>query len=510
MTWEGVLATAECLPELFDRTAERFPDAVAVTGKSGSLTYAELRTRAESLAHRIREEIPGTGSRIGIRLSRDIFVPVAVLAVLKSGNAYVPLDPEYPEERVRFMAEDAEVRALVSDRPAGPGTPAVPHLPVAGPDAADRPAGAAPLPAVAPGDPAYVIYTSGSTGRPKGVAVAHESVLALLDGCAGVFDIDEHDVWTLFHSYCFDFSVWEMWGAFAHGSRLVVVDADVAASPERTVRLLADEGVTVLNQVPSVFRTLARVARDTAPPAPPVRHVIFGGEPLAPHGMRNWREAFGPGTVFHNMYGITETTVFVTAHRVPEHAIDGDATLPIGLPLKGYDTVVVDEDDKPVPPGGQGELLVSGTAVALGYLNRPELTAERFVELALPEREPARYYRSGDIALLRHDGLLEHLGRRDNQVKLHGYRIETGEIETVLATADGVQEVAVVVGTTAAGHQVLVAFYVADENLDRTLRSTAFGKLPLHMVPVGYRRLDALPLSPSGKTDRTALERMPV
>src|SRR5882757_8008054 len=368
--------------------------------------------------------------------------------------------------------------------------------------------------------PAYVIYTSGSSGTPKGVVVSHRNVTALLDGCRRVFDLRPDDTWTLFHSYCFDFSVWEMWGALTHGARLAVVPADVARSPDAMLAFLGEHRVTVLNQVPSVFRYLARAAENASDGVPALRYVIFGGEPVDIEAVRAWRRLDGAGAEFVNMYGITETTVFATYRRLPPQetargreraAGDPNPELNIGVPLAGTEVVVLDEHGRPVAPGEIGEIHQSGPQLAQGYLNRPELTAARYPLLDVAgDGRTRRYYRSGDLALVRPDGTLEYAGRVDEQVKINGYRIEIGEVEHALRGAEGVLDVVVVPATSRVGERMLVAFYTVGPDVpadDMTARLVAHGRiaLPAFMMPRQFVHVPTIPLSPSGKADKRAL-----
>ena len=491
-----------CLHDLFTEQATRRPDSAAVLDGDTTLTYRELDEQSDRLAAHIRARVPHAGSRVGLFLRRGRTVLVAILAVMKAGCAYVPLDPAYPASRVTFMATDAELALVLTDVDAEPVVPGVPALALTSSLwSADQPAlERVPVDA---GQAAYVIYTSGSSGRPKGVEVSHRNVVALLAACDQVFSLRPDDVWTLFHSCCFDFSVWEMWGAFAHGAALVVVSAETARSPERTLAEITARGVTVLSQVPSVFRYLSRVpaaAQDS------LRYVIFGGEPVDIDAVREWRSAHGTHTEFVNMYGITETTVFATYHRLTEAEIDtptADIGHIIGVPLAGLTVRLLDEQGIPVADGA-GEIHVAGAQLAIGYLNRPELTAERY-----PVLDGDRYYRSGDLAVPRADGTLKFAGRADDQVKINGYRIEVGEIEAVLRQEPGVADVVVVRTTSRIGEPMLAAFYTATDHagngLTEQMVSRARASLPSFMVPGRFVRVPALPLNPSGKTDRRAL-----
>ncbi|MFQ6192770.1 MULTISPECIES: amino acid adenylation domain-containing protein [Streptomyces] len=515
------------LHELFDERAGRHPDRVALRDAHGSLTYAEAKLRSDWLAAELRRRCPRPGALVGLHLERGADVVVAMLAVLKSGHTYVPLDPSYPAERLLFTARDARLALIVSDQEV-PSELA--ELPVLRLDGLDRPDGPPAAPPMAPDDvtpdaPAYVIYTSGSTGRPKGVRVPHRNVAAMVRACARRYELREGDVWTLFHSYSFDFSVWEIWGSLLSGGTLVVVPHATAASPQATLRLLTDEAVTVFNVVPSVFRHLTRAARraDAVPSA--LRYVIFGGESVDIRDVRAWRETVGRSTRFVNTYGITEATVFVTYRLFTDEELDraedapgGDAfAFDIGEPLDGWEFRVVGEDGAPVRPGETGEIVVAGDGVALGYLNRPELTAERFPLLPVPGGGTRRHYRSGDLARLLPDGMFCFAGRADDQVKINGFRIELGEVEARLQDAPGVRELVVVRTVSRIGEPMLTAFYTTPDatargdgerdERERSERLAAYARraLPAHMVPGRFVRLPELPVNPSGKTDRKAL-----
>jgi amino acid adenylation domain-containing protein len=508
-----------CLHQLFERQVARTPDAPAVTDGRQGFTYHELDELSSRLATVIRRYRPAPGSRIGLYIQRGANQVITILAAMKAGCAYVPLDPAYPRERVRHMARDAEVDLLVADRdPVG----ILPEAQVISVDEQPWPGAEAAAPVeVTPDMPAYVIYTSGSSGTPKGVVVSHRNVTALLEGCDRVFDLRSDDTWTLFHSYCFDFSVWEVWGALTHGARLAVVSADVARSPEATLAFLVEHRVTVLNQVPSVFRHLARAAEgDSAAGALVLRYVIFGGEPVDIEAVRAWRRLHGAGTEFVNMYGITETTVFATYRRLPPRETEegterapgaANPELNIGVPLAGAEVVVLGEHGHRVPPGEIGEIYQAGPQLAQGYLNRPDLTAARYPVLDLAgDGRPRRYYRSGDLALVRLDGTLEYAGRADDQVKINGYRIETGEVEHALRGAEGVLDVVVVPTTSRVGDRMLVAFYTVRPGVPAVgmaARLIAHGRtaLPAFMMPGRFVQVPSIPLSPSGKADKRAL-----
>ncbi|MBW3570695.1 MAG: amino acid adenylation domain-containing protein, partial [Gemmatimonadetes bacterium] len=512
------IAVTERIEQRFARRVAERPDAPAVTFRGSTLTYAELDARAERLAARLRARGVGPETRVGIALERSAELVVALLATLKAGGAYVPLDPGYPAERIAFVLRDSEAPVLVTSSSLLPRLPPFRGAVVRVDDqteAADPPEEAGPaLPCSlfpVPDSLAYVIYTSGSTGRPKGVQVTHASAVRLFDATDGWFGFGADDVWTLFHSAAFDFSVWEVWGALLNGGRLVVVPFAVTRSPEDFHRLLVDEGVTVLNQTPSAFRQLVEADRASgvSVDALRLRHVVFGGEALDPQALRPWFDRHGedrPRLV--NMYGITETTVHVTFRPVTRDDVERGGS-PIGVPIPDLALHLLDRDLEPVPPGVPGEILVGGAGVARGYLGRAALTAERFVPDPCGAEPGARLYRSGDRAVRRADGELEYLGRGDQQVKVRGFRIEPGEIEAALATHPDVAAAVVAAREDAAGERRLVAWVVARAGAPAPaaaeLRAHLAASLPDYMVPAAFVALDALPLTENGKLDRRAL-----
>ncbi|MEU1707404.1 non-ribosomal peptide synthase/polyketide synthase [Streptomyces sp. NPDC005706] len=503
------------LDALFAAQAARTPDAVAVTCGDERLDYATLEARAGRLAHRLAELGAGPERFVALALPRSTDLVVAVLAVLRTGAAYLPIDPNLPAERVRHLLADARPVALVTTGQGAAG-PDVPSLLLDDPgvraDLARRPA-TGPARRALPESPAYAIYTSGSTGRPKGVVVPHANVVRLFGRTRHWFGFGPDDVWTMFHSYAFDFSVWELWGPLLHGGRLVIVPEDAARSPEDFLRLLADERVTVLNQTPSAFYPLIRAdarLRDVGARLA-LRTVIFGGEALDVGRLDDWY-ARHPDTAprLVNMYGITETTVHVTYAALDRSTARSDIASPIGTGIPDLRLYVLDDTLRPVPPGAVGELFVAGEGLARGYLNRPGLTATRF--LADPFGRPGtRMYRTGDRARWRADGTLEYLGRADQQVKIRGYRIEPGEIEAALHSHPGVGAATVGVHEDTAGTRRLVAHIVgtgdgaARPPSAAELRAHLAGLLPAHMVPAAYVPMAALPLTVNGKLDRRAL-----
>jgi amino acid adenylation domain-containing protein len=524
--------------EVFQERVARAPDATAVVCGEARLTYAELDARANQLARTLLDRGAGPGALVGVCLDRGLDLVVCLLAVVKSGSAYLPLDPAQPPDRLGFILDDSGAQLVVTDagqaevlgkryrgtllslgdeadptRPASTANPGVPGC---------------------PDDPMYVIYTSGSTGRPKGTVVSHGNVLRLFTTTEPWFGFSASDVWTLFHSYAFDFSVWELWGALLYGGTLVVVPRMVSRSPDEFLDLLVAHQVTVLNQTPSAFGGLVALAvdGDARLERLALRVVVFGGERLELAELRGWVDRMGldaPELV--NMYGITETTVHVTYHRLvaADFAAGGS---PIGVPLPDLRVCLLDRWGRLSPIGVPGEICVGGPGVAQGYLGRPALTAERFVPDPFGPpgvragrsgdrrgRAGARLYRSGDLARRRADGTLEFLGRIDDQVKIRGFRVELGEIEAALTGHPAIRQATVQLRRPAAAPDApapvapvapsLVGYLVLEPGAPAIppsqLRAHLATSLPEYMIPSAFVPLDRLPLTANGKLDRAAL-----
>ncbi len=508
----GASPARKPLWQIFDEVARQHADRTAVTFGDQQFTYRELQAQASQLAYRLRSLGVGLDTLVGVYLERSAQAIIALLAIVKAGGAYLPLDPAYPSDRVATILDDARPAVLLTEEHLLNRLP--PHdaqmicldrayeasffLPDAAfePDASEE-------------NLAYVIYTSGSTGKPKGVMVTHGNVARLLSATADWFHFDENDVWTLFHSLAFDFSVWEIWGCLLHGGRLVIVPFVVSRSPEDFHELLAKERVTVLNQTPSAFYQLVTVDQARRSPELALRLVIFGGEALNFKTLRPWfatHDDKQPRLI--NMYGITETTVHVTYREVTAvDAADGARSL-IGIPIPDMRLYLLEDGRRAVPAGEVGEICVGGEGVARGYLNRPQLNAERFVPDPFSEVPGARMYRSGDLARLLPDGEVEYLGRGDDQVKIQGFRIELGEIEAAIAGHKQIREARVVAHTDEAGTKRLAAYYITQEGTTlstRELSEYLSAKLPPWMMPSVYLSIPAFPLTPHGKVDYAAL-----
>ncbi|MEU0076116.1 amino acid adenylation domain-containing protein, partial [Streptomyces sp. NPDC006332] len=494
--------TPDTLHHLFELQVSATPDRVALVHGDEQLTYAELNARANRLAHRLVADGAGPGRVVAVSLPRSMELIVALLGVLKSGAAYLPVDPTYPAERIAFMLEDVESVALLDDleqvREPGEWATTDPLAP------AD--AGAAAR------MPAYVIYTSGSTGRPKGVVIRHDAAVNYLAYLHDLTGLGADDTVLNLASVSFDPSVRDIFGPLTAGARLVVAEPEEAKNPAALLGLLRRHRVTVLPAlVPTMLDALADAARDAADeddvPSPWLRMGLVSGEELTAAHVRR-AAAVGADWQLVNQYGPTESTMTATFHPVTDEEARDGARLPIGRPIKGARCYVLDRWLRPVPVGSTGELYLAGDDLADGYVNRPALTAVRFVADPYGSRPGDRMYRTGDIARWRADGTLEFHGRIDDQVKLRGVRVELGEIQAVLAAVDGVAQAGVAVREDVPGRQLLTGYVVPEPGAEPTadaLRRALEKRLPAQLVPGAFVVLDALPLSPNGKLDRTSL-----
>lgn len=496
--------------EIFEQQAMIYPNTIAVTYEKEKITYKELNERANQLAHYLQKKGVGPDTLVGICVERSLEMIVGILGVLKAGGAYVPLDPTYPEQRLQYILEDASIQLFVTQE----SLKELKWLPEnvesicldRDQDEIEKESKTLPLSDVGPKNLAYVIYTSGSTGNPKGVMIEHHNVIRLFKSTDCWYQFNEKDTWTLFHSYAFDFSVWEIWGALLYGGKLVVVPYWISRSPKDFYQLLVEEEVTVLNQTPSAFRQLIRVCeQEDKNKNLQLRYVIFGGEALEPISLLPWFQRYGEkNPQLINMYGITETTVHVTYYPITLDDVQHASRSNIGKRILDLEVYILDAYQQPVPIGVDGELYIGGAGLARGYLNRPELTAERFISHPFSSDPKARLYRTGDLARYLPDGNLDYRGRIDHQVKIRGFRIEIGEIESTLHTYVYVKEAVVIVREDQPGDKRLVAYVVGDGNVDGW-REYLKAKLPSYMVPSGFVAMEAIPLTANGKVDREAL-----
>ena len=530
----------KCLHQLFEAQAQKTPDAAAITlpwvsspgssqpgsGEPGQLTYGELNRQANQLAHHLQSLGVGPDVTVGISVERSLEMMIGLLGILKAGGAYVPLDPTYPPERLAFMLADAGVGVILTQARLMAMLPEsdVPVLCLdTGWETIGRESEENPASQVTPENLAYVIYTSGSTGRPKGVQVNHQSVVNLIETTRPVFHFDERDVWTLVHSFGFDFSVWEIWTPLLSGSRLVIVPLWVTQSPEDFYNLLCTEHVTVLNQTPSAIRQLIQAGQ--IPPTDrgwSLRLLVCGGEALP-------QELAAQLLAWHipawNFYGPTEATVWATITEIEPTQTKGGAA-PIGRPLPNVQIFILNSELEPVPAGVPGDLYIGGHGLARGYHHRPALTAEKFRPHPFSSEPGARLYKTGDLARYLPDGQIEFLGRIDHQVKIRGFRIELGEIEATLIEHPAVQEAVVMAREDAPGQPRLVAYIIPRQDraptkkamptsstngeagpgqLTGELRRYLQTTLPDYMIPAAFILMDTLPLTPNRKVDRRAL-----
>ncbi len=501
---------------LFEAKAREFPQRKAVSYGDESLTYEQLNEKANQLARHLISQGVRAESYVALLMPRSADMLAAILGVLKTGAGYVPLDPVYPKERIEYILEDAEpVCLIVGDKTSLSvefEESRVIHINEFHFDAYDRTdvTDKHRLASLSPLNPAYIIYTSGSTGRPKGVIVPHQNVIRLLNATDRWFGFDENDVWTLFHSYAFDFSVWEMWGALLNGGELVVVPYEVSRSPKDFLQLLAEAKVTVLNQTPSAFYQLMQADREYEELGSQIRlrYVIYGGEALDLTRLKDWysrHDEAAPRLV--NMYGITETTVHVSYAALHKEMLESSASSLIGTAIPDLSVYVLDAALRPVPPGVIGEMYVAGEGLARGYHGRKTLTAERFIADPFGPKG-TRMYRTGDLARWTKDGILDYIGRIDHQVKIRGFRIELGEIEHVLLKHPAVAQSAVIVREDNPADVRLAAYIVMEKGRQLKIdeiRRFAGADLPDYMIPSTFTFIEEMPLTANGKLNTKSL-----
>ncbi|MEH2283677.1 MAG: amino acid adenylation domain-containing protein [Nostoc sp.] len=499
----------QCIHQLFEAQVEKTPNAIAVVFENHQLTYRELNAKANQLAHYLQKLGVKPEVLVGICVERSLNMVISILAILKAGGAYVPLDPLYPPERLAFILQDAEVSVLLTQQHLIENLPQHQTNVVCLDtdwESITQESQQNPISECTSDNLAYIIYTSGSTGQPKGVLVNHSNVVRLFAATESWYKFNQNDIWTLFHSIAFDFSVWELWGALLYGGKIVIVPYWLSRSPEDFYKLLLTQQVTVLNQTPSAFSQLIQVEESLGTAKGlNLRLVIFGGEALQLESLRPWFERHGdqsPQLV--NMYGITETTVHVTYRPLVKADLEVGLGSIIGRPIPDLQVYLLDRYQQPVPIGVKGEMYVGGAGVTRGYLNRPELTTERFISHPFSSKPNARLYKSGDLARYLPNGDIEYLGRIDDQVKIRGFRIELGEIEALISQHLAVRETVVVVAES----QRIVAYIVPQTEqtlVISELRSFLESKLPSYMIPAAFVLLEALSLTPNGKVDRKAL-----
>lgn len=502
----------ECVKDLFEKQAEKFSENIAVKFKDTEITYKELNERANCLAHYLIKMGVGQESRVLIIMERSIDMIVGILGIIKAGGAYVPIDPNYPKERISYIMEDSEAKLLITHSQLKDNESILAFknsVLIIDEIENDKQEKSNPIIKNSINDLLYVIYTSGSTGRPKGVMVTNSNLARLMYVTQPLYKFNNNDVWTMFHSFCFDFSVWEMYGALLHGGKLIVLTKIVAQDSEEFLNLLCNEKVTVLNQTPSAFYRLMDQMEKKGENCDlsNLRYVIFGGEALDFARLKIWFNKYQNNTQLINMYGITETTVHTTYRKITLEDTDymwkGS---PIGKPLSDLKIAILDKDFNPVPFGVTGEMYVSGAGVARCYLNDKEKTDKVFLNGLDIDNNKLRWYKTGDLARFNNKNELEYMGRVDEQVKIRGFRIELKEIEKVMLKHKDVKECIALVNVDNLGDKQIAAYIEFNEHIDnKELRQYAKKYLPDYMIPAYFIPIDEIPLTSNGKVDKKKL-----
>lgn len=502
----------ETINTLFEKQAEKTPENIAVVSGNQKLTYRELNEKSDILAAYLRNNFHiKRNDLICVLLDKSEMMIVTLLAILKSGGAYVPVDPAYPQDRINYILSNSKGKVLVTatihkEKAEGEFKGEIAEL-----EKIDFTVKSGKCENInEPGDTAYIIYTSGTTGNPKGCMISHRNVVRLMISDKNDYDFNDSDVWVMAHSYCFDFSVWEMYGALLYGGKLIIPQPENVRDISSFLSLVKENKITVLNQTPLAFYGLVseELKSNSHKLDTHLRYVIFGGEKLEPQKFREWIKTYPLKKIqLINMYGITETTVHVTFYRIKDEDVNSEiSSSPIGKPIPETRVYVFDEYMKLVPANVKGEFFVGGSGVARGYLFNEELTSQRFIKNPyLPEET---IYRTGDLGYRHYNGELEYIGRKDKQVKIRGYRIELGEIESTIFKFPGIKTAVVIDKDYGEGDKRLVAYFVkgADAEIGiHNIRDFLKSKLPSYMIPSDFIELDKIPLTSQGKINKTAL-----
>ncbi len=490
---------------LFEEQVIKFPDNIAVLLNGDNLTYKELNDKANSLAHFLTQKKVGLGDKIALRMDKSFEMIISILAIIKCGATYVPINLSYPESRVQFMLNDSNSKLLLfieeDDMFSSLEIDKL-NVSLSNTDIYNVPCCNLNY-KINPEDDLYIIYTSGSTGTPKGALISHKNVVRLLKNDKILFDFNENDVWTMFHSVAFDFSVWEIYGALLYGGTLVLVDDKTAKNPVSFLELLRNENVTILNQTPTYFYNLQDYELCLSNNNLNLRYIIFGGEALKPSLIVKWKNKY-PNTKFINMYGITETTVHVTFKELSGNDFNSSDSM-IGIPIPTLKVYVLDRDLKMLPYFCEGEMFVAGDGLCKGYLNRPDLNKEKFI--VNPYNQNEILYSSADSAYWNKSNELIYCGRIDNQVKIRGFRVELCEIEEKILGYGNISKCVVLPRQINNKDTLLVAYIVSNENINISdLKNYLSPLLPSYMIPNFYLQIDKMPLNVNGKVDRKYLD----
>ncbi|WP_046006381.1 non-ribosomal peptide synthetase [Pseudoalteromonas rubra] len=499
------------LTEQFHSVVELYGDSVAVECDRFVMTYEELNRRSTFLTNTLRERGIEQGDRVGFCLSRSCLSIVAILAIVKLGATYIPIDPATPDSRIEYLIADSGMKLIITED-AYEGKECLQTIPTLTisqlTTQSELSSQELVLNSLNASSPAYIIYTSGSTGKPKGVEVSHHNVLRLFDSCYSEFEFTQSDIWAVSHSLAFDFSVWEIWGALLFGGKMVLINEQQLRSPFDFYKIIADKNVTILSQTPSAFLSFDNTdAKQSSSLS--LRRVVFGGEALTPSNLKSW---FARHSDQHpkmiNMYGTTETTVHATYKEISKYHATSSSESIIGKPLGDLDIQIQDIGGNILPVGSIGEMVIGGAGVSLGYYHKPELNQAKFYE----SENKTRYYRTGDLAKLLPNGEFEYIGRIDEQIKLRGYRIELGEIEAQISQLNGISNCVVQLREDVPEQKRIVAYLVCNSRNEETqkeylanIKSSLQRTLPSYMVPTAFICLDHFPLTTNGKVDKLAL-----
>lgn len=488
--------------DLFEKQVKLTPNNIAVKFKEKELTYRELNEKSNQLARYLVKNGAKNNMPIAIRMSKSIEMIISILAIIKAGCCYLPMDLSYPNERSVFMLKDSDAKMLLTLEKNYLKNIKVKNIIVDKIDFTKELNENLNL-LISPDNLLYIIYTSGSTGIPKGTMLTHKNIVRLMKNDDFQFDFNENDIWTMFHSVAFDFSVWEMYGALLYGGKLIMVSENIARDPKKYLDLMRKEKVTVLNQTPTFFYNLLDVELNKKDSDLKIRYIIFGGEALKPNMTKPWKDKYN-FTKLINMYGITETTVHVTFKELKEQDFNSNISN-IGNAIPTLNVYIMDKKQRLLPIGIEGEMCVSGDGVAKGYLNRPELNKEKFIKD--PFNNKKRMYRSADSAILQENGDLYYKGRMDTQVKIRGFRVELGEIESKILSHPAISKCVVLDDKSSDKNSYLVAYIVYKKLVTiQELKNYLKDKLPEYMIPNYFVKVDSIPLNSNGKVDRKYLK----